>query len=94
MSKKLNVAVIGLGVGSRHADFYYESKHCNLKTLCDFDLKILNHVSKKYKNLALTNDTKDIFNDKSIDLVSIASYDNYHYEADLPHCEPLLLKDM
>ncbi len=80
MIKKLNVAVIGLGVGLRHAEIYKKNKYCNLKIVCDFDEKRLNFFSKKNKNILAVKNDSEIFDNNSIDLVSIASYDEYHYE--------------
>ena len=47
MKKKLNVGVIGLGVGARHAKILYSSKKVNLMTLCDFDDDKINFYKKK-----------------------------------------------
>ena len=40
MRNKLNVGVIGLGVGARHAQTLYSNKKVNLISLCDFDNNI------------------------------------------------------
>jgi len=76
----LNVAVIGLGVGKSHVDFYNKSKLCNLKIVCDFNKRKIINFKKKYKGILATYNSDDIFKDSSIDLVSIASYDTFHYE--------------
>ena len=34
---------------------------------------------KKFPHIKITNSEKDIFNDKNINFVSIASYDNFHF---------------
>ncbi len=39
MRNKLNVAVIGLGVGAKHAKIFQSNKKVNLVSLCDFDKK-------------------------------------------------------
>ena len=46
MKKRLNVAVIGLGVGAKHALFLNSNKKVNLATLCDLDKKKLNFYKK------------------------------------------------
>ena len=43
----LNVAVIGLGVGKSHVDFYNKSKLCNLKIVCDFNKRKIINFKKK-----------------------------------------------
>jgi predicted dehydrogenase len=78
MKDKLNVAVIGLGIGAQHAHTLYLNKKVNLVSLCDFDNKKINLFKKKYKNCNFTNNSDDIFKNPNIDIVSIASYDNFH----------------
>jgi len=80
MKKKLNVGVIGLGVGARHAKILYSNKKVNLMTLCDFDNDKINFYKKKFTGCKFTKDSEEIFKDKNIDIVSIASFDNYHAE--------------
>ena len=79
MKKILNCAVIGLGVGARHAETIKLNKFTNLKVLCDFDEKILNYYSKRFPNADIYKNSDELFKRKDIDLVVIASYDNYHY---------------
>ena len=76
--KKLKVGIIGLGVGEKHIDGYESHPKCEVKTICDFDKKKLLEVAQRHPNKKLTNDPKDIFDDNEIDIVSIASFDNYH----------------
>ena len=38
-----------------------------------------NYLEKKFPTIKIIKDTEAIFNDKKINLVSIASFDNYHY---------------
>jgi predicted dehydrogenase len=80
MRNKLNVGVIGLGVGARHARILYSNKKVNLISLCDFDKKKVNLYKKIFKNCKFTNKSDDIFKNPNIDIVSIASYDNFHAE--------------
>jgi len=74
----LNVAVIGLGVGERHAAIYAEDPRCVLKTLCDLDKGVLDRVGSHYPECSRTTNAETIWDDPSIDLVSIASFDNFH----------------
>ena len=75
---KLNSAVVGMGIGNLHAKTLKNNKKVKLIYICD--------KKKKFKLVAnkfgckFTYNFKDIVQDKSINLVSIASYDNYHYE--------------
>ena len=80
MIKKINVEDIDLEVGARHVEIYNSNKRTNLVTLCDFNKKKIQLLKKKYSNCYFTTQADEIFKDPSIDIVSIASYDNFHYE--------------
>ena len=77
---KYKIGIIGLGVGEKHIIGYNKHKACQVVLVCDFCEKKLNTVSKKHTDLKITKDPDEILLDPSIDIVSIASYDNYHYE--------------
>ena len=77
---KLNCAVIGLGVGEKHIDSYLSHKDCTLKAVCDLNLTKLKRSKNKHTNIYTTKDASEIINSKEIDVISIASYDNYHSE--------------
>ena len=79
MNKKINIGIIGLGIGEQHLKSYLKIKNCEVITICDLDEKKINTFKKKYSHIKITNDENLIFNDKNIHLVSIASYDNFHY---------------
>lgn len=80
----MKVGVIGLGVGERHSDVYNADPRCELVSICDLDAEKLGRIGQKYDSPVLTTDAKDILTNSSIDLVSIASFDNFH-------CEQILL---
>jgi predicted dehydrogenase len=48
--------------------------------VCDFSEEVLTSVRSKHPAIKTVKNADDILLDKDIDLVSIASYDNYHYE--------------
>jgi predicted dehydrogenase len=74
----LNAAVIGLGVGARHIAGYEADSRCKVVALCDTDLKKLAEVGEQFPGRRLTRSATDILTDPTIDVVSIASYDNFH----------------
>ena len=49
-----------------------------LKTICDFGQEKLNYMKTKFPDSVLYTDEQSIFEDRDIDILSIASYDNYH----------------
>ena len=77
-TNKINTAVIGLGVGQIHAETYKNNKNCNLIYLCDFNNKQKKKYEKKF-NCNFSFNAKSIISNKNIDMISIASHDNYHF---------------
>jgi len=77
--KQLNCAVIGMGVGERHANFYKKFKGTKLKKIFEKDKTLASKLKKKFPLINFVKNENEIFKDPKIDLVSIASYDNYHY---------------
>ena len=67
-----------MGIGEKHAQTYLRHPECNIISLCDFDSKKINKLKKDYNSILVSKDYKSIINNKDIDLVSIASYDNFH----------------
>ena len=77
---KLKAGIIGLGVGETHIAGYNAHPDCTVTAVCDISDSKLREVEKKYSGLKFTNNADEILSDSEIDLVSIASYDNVHYE--------------
>ena len=69
-----------MGVGEKHIDGYVNHPQCEVVVLCDFSEEKLAMARRKYPHLKLTSDADDVLEDPEVDIVSIASYDNYHYE--------------
>ena len=72
-------AVIGMGIGEKHLraiDGFMGSK---VKIICEKNKKKIQILKKKYPDKIVTSNEEIIFLDKQINLVSIASYDNHHY---------------
>lgn len=79
MKKTLRAGVIGLGVGERHAVGYEQHHGSELVVICDRDPAKLAEVAARHPEARTTTDPNDVFNDESVDVVSIASYDSAHY---------------
>ncbi len=75
--KTINAATIGAGFGALHAKVFKEHKNTKLLYINDFNKK-KKLIAKKLKT-TFVNNADFIFKDKTINLVSIASYDNYHF---------------
>lgn len=80
MKDKLNAGVIGLGVGESHILGLQSHPRCEVIALCDLNKEVLKKVGQKYPKYHLTNDPISILDDARIDLVCLASFDNFHEE--------------
>lgn len=80
MKQKLGVAVVGLGVGEQHARAYASNENCELKLLYDINATKTNEVISKLGAGRASVDLEQILSDKTVDIVSIASYDDAHFE--------------
>lgn len=77
-NKKINVAIIGLGVGKKHLEVIKKIHNCTIDTVCDFDVKKLKEKHILALKATKTNNYREILDNKNIELVVIASNDNYH----------------
>ena len=78
--KRLRAGIIGLGVGEKHIEGYHSHPDCEVVALCDFADEKLAMARSKYPHMRLTNKVTELLQDSEIDVVSIASFDYYHYE--------------
>ena len=78
--KTINAAVIGSGIGIKHLESIDGYKKSSVKVICEKNLNKIKILKKKYPKKIITSNDKKIFEDKSINLVSIASYDDTHYK--------------
>jgi predicted dehydrogenase len=78
--KRLRAGIIGLGVGEKHIQAYERHPACEVVTLCDFSDEKLSKASKKYPEMKLVKNADEILDDLEINVVSIASLDEYHFE--------------
>ena len=77
---KIKAAIIGTGIGLKHYEAIEKYKGSEVKILCEKNKKKINQLKKKFPNKLVTSNENLIFLDKEINLVSIASYDNYHFQ--------------
>ena len=80
MEIKKNIGIIGLGVGEAHIRGFEQHPNCKVVAVCDFSKEKRNYAHKNYPHLMVTSHPDQILEDPDIDVVSIASYDNYHYD--------------
>lgn len=77
--KRLNAAVVGLGVGEQHIEGYRQHPCCDVTALCDTDGAVCERLRKDYPDLRVESEPERILTDPDIDVVSIASYDDAHF---------------
>ena len=77
---KIKCAIIGMGVGEKHFEAIKKSNFAEIIAICDFKKSKIKYLKKKYPKIKIFNDAKDIFDLKELDVVSIASYDKFHFE--------------
>jgi predicted dehydrogenase len=79
-NEKLSVAVIGVrGRGGDHARAYQGRPDCTISYICDADEAIGAKVAEKFESKPkYVADMRRIFDDKSVDFVSIATPNHWH----------------
>ena len=77
---RLGVAVVGLGVGEQHAAAYLSDSRCRLKWVYDIDLLKAKDVASRLGVEVVAENYEQILDDPAVHLVSIASYDDAHFE--------------
>ena len=79
-NKSIKAAVIGLGVGEQHLKGYLSVPGCEVAAVCDIDPERLSKVANDYPGIPTTPNADDILLAQDIDVVSIATNDEFHYE--------------
>lgn len=82
-NERLNVAVIGVrGRGGDHAQAFAARPDCQVTYLCDCDREVGQRVAAKFSAQSqparFVEDMRKIFDDKSVDIVSIATPNHWH----------------
>ncbi len=79
--RMLNVAVIGCGYwGPNLVRNFNSLSECDVTTVCDSSKDRLAHMQKLYPYIKTVSAADEIFNDKNIDAVAIATPVKFHYE--------------
>ncbi|HYF04218.1 MAG TPA: Gfo/Idh/MocA family oxidoreductase [Patescibacteria group bacterium] len=70
--------IIGMGVGEAHIAGYEAHEGCEVVALCDFSDEKYQYALAKYPHKLVTKNADEILKNPEIDIVSIASFDNFH----------------
>ena len=76
----LGVAVIGLGVGEQHARAFASHPDCHLRWLYDLDAARATMVMDRIGAGRPAKSLDEVLGDAAVDVVSIASFDDAHFE--------------
>lgn len=77
--EKLGVAVVGLGIGARHARAFDNHSACRIRYLFDLDIAAANSLASEFSDCAVARTYSEIIESSDVDIVVIASYDDAHY---------------
>lgn len=77
---ELGVAVVGLGVGEEHARAFLSTKHCRLRAFYDLDPAKSRRLAELFGVDAIALTFEEILQNPDAQVVSIASYDDAHFE--------------
>jgi predicted dehydrogenase len=77
---KIGVAVVGLGIGEQHALAYLATEKCELRWLHDLDRSKAQALTHKLGAGNVPHDFKEVLRDPDTQAISIASYDDIHFE--------------
>ena len=80
LKKKLRAGVIGLGVGAHQARILSQNSNTDLVWMCDLDENKLLPLNSELSEAKITKNSLDVLKDPDVDLVCIASYDQFHFE--------------
>lgn len=81
--EKLRAAVIGLGIGEQHIGGYESHPAVEVTVICDISEEAVEKVYARNPDKKIISDPQEVLESPDIDVVSIASYDDCHYEQTL-----------
>ena len=76
----LRAGIIGLGVGEQHIAGYRAHPGCEVVAICDIDAERLEQVGERQGVAWRTTEAAELLASREIDMVSVASYDDAHFE--------------
>ncbi len=76
----LRVAVVGLGIGEQHARAFAALPGCEVRWLLDLDSERASRLAPEIPGSAVALDFDFLIGQCNIDLISIASFDDAHYD--------------
>ena len=78
--KKIRAAIIGTGVGIKHLEAIENYRDSKVIIICEKNKLKARKLIKTYPDIMITSNENEIYKNKEINLVSIASHDQYHFQ--------------
>ena len=80
--KKVSVAIIGFGMAGRYLHLMplLENKNFDVKVIMTRNIDRQKEIKESYPSIKVINNYEEILNDKTIDLLVIATSNDVHYE--------------
>lgn len=82
-SDMIGVAVVGLGVGEQHLRAFQSHPRCRVLSVYDIDFHRAEKVAMGLDGCSVASSYEELLTSQTIDLLSIASFDDAHYEQTL-----------
>jgi len=76
----MKAAIIGLGVGEKHLETLNKISFIKKILINDLNINKTKKISKKYKKAIVCDKLSEIYSDKDVKIVCIASYDSSHFK--------------
>jgi predicted dehydrogenase len=76
----LRVGVLGLGVGAKHLNAFQAHPRCQVTWVCDKNQNRLEEFSNLDGSVRLTTKAKELLESDDVDVISIATNDEYHFD--------------
>lgn len=77
---QLGVGIIGMGVGERHIGGFRRHPAAKVVALCDINPEVRARIGQTYPDVEVVDNAAALIDDDRIKIVSIASYDDSHYD--------------
>ena len=75
----IKAGIIGTGIGLKHLEAINNYRNSKVSVILEKDKKRIKVLKKNFNKILFTGDEKVFFKSK-LDLISIASYDNHHFD--------------
>ena len=80
MKSKLDIGVVGLGMGKKHIEGYLTHPNANIKAICDMNPEVLKQVGARYGVDGRYTSYEEMLDKEHLDVISIVTPNCFHKE--------------